>query len=281
VDIPRPIVLRLLRDAVAIVATGLFLFPILWTALDSIKPGSALYDKNGITFFDFVPTLENYKTIFGGGSFDSSSALRDTAVVALGATLLGLMVALPTAFALWRFGRGRDGTRLSSHFVLAMWMLPPIALIFPLFMMYHAAGLFDTYVGLILVEAALHLPFAILVLKSFFDEVPLEVAEAAQLDGANEWHVFARITAPMIAPGIAATAILFLIFCWTEFFLSLFLTSFLRLVPVQIANMSNALGGSTFALSTTALLPCALFILFVQKHLARGFSLGSINTPQR
>jgi multiple sugar transport system permease protein len=273
--LPRPTLL-FLRDFVALAVMMTFLFPIFWTALDSFKPGSAIYDKDGFTFLNFVPTFDNYRTILGGGSFDSKAALRDTALVALGATILGLAIAVPTAFALWRFFNGKNASSAASRVALVMWMLPPIALVFPLFMLYHATGLFDTYAGLILAEAAFHLPFAVLVLKSFFDDVPHEVGEAAQLDGATEWIIFSRIATPMIAGGIAATAILFLIFCWTEFFLSLFLTSFLRLVPVQIANTSNALGGNTFALSTTALLPCAIFIFLVQKHLARGLSLGAI-----
>ncbi len=262
-----------IRDIAAIAITGLFLFPIAWTALDSFKPGSAIYDKDGINFLSFVPTLDNYRTILGGGSFDSKAALRDTVLVAVGATILGLAIALPTAFALWRFF---GHSRLSFRILLTFWMLPPIALIVPIFLFYHTTGLFDTYAGLILAEAAIHMPFAVLVLKSFFDDVPHEVGQAAQLDGATEWVIFSRIAAPMITGGIAATAILFLIFCWTEFFLSLFLTSFLRLVPVQIANTSNALGGNTFTLSTTALIPCAIFIFLVQKHLARGLSLGTI-----
>ncbi len=270
----RPNLINTTRDLAAATTVSLFMFPILWTALDSIKPVGAVYDKDRIVLLDFSPTLSNYFTVLGAGpeAFDSRPSLLNSVLVAVGATLLVLLIALPAAFALWRFLSHRRTTTLGI--VLFAWMLPPIALIYPLFQLYHATGLFDTRTGLILVEAAIHLPFAILVLNSFFDDLPPEIGEAAMLDGASDWQVFTRISAPMIKGGITATAIILFIFCWTEFFLSLFLSAFMKLVPVQIAIMSNAMGGSTMALSTTALMPCFIFALLVQKYLVRGFSLG-------
>ncbi len=270
----RDQLMRALRDIAAATTVAIFLFPILWTALDSIKPVSAVYDTNGITLFNFSPTFVNYFTVLGAGPevFDSRPSFLNSIIVAITATFLVLLIALPAAFALWRFLPHRQSSTLGI--VLFAWMLSPIALIYPLFQLYHATGLFDTRIGLILVEAAVHLPFAILVLKSFFDDLPQEIGEAAMLDGASDWQVFTRISAPMIKGGITATAIILFIFCWTEFFLSLFLSAFIKLVPVQIAIMSNAMGGSTMALSTTAIVPCFIFVLLVQKHLVRGFSLG-------
>ncbi len=262
------------RDLVAMATVALFMFPILWTALDSVKPVSAVYDKDRIVLFNFAPTLSNYFTVLGAGpeAFDSRPSLTHSVVVALSATLLALLIALPAAYALWRFLPHRK--KAAQAIVLFAWMLPPIALIYPLFQLYHATGLFDTRTGLILVETAIHLPFAILMLSSFFDDLPPEIGEAAMLDGASDWQVFTRVSAPMIKGGIAATAVILFIFCWTEFFLALFLAAFTKLIPVQIAIMSNAMGGSTMALSTTALVPCFIFVLLVQKYLVRGFSLG-------
>jgi multiple sugar transport system permease protein len=265
---------QLIRDIVAVAIVGLFMFPIAWTALDSIKPSSAVFDKDGLALFGFTPTLENYFTILGAGPdvFDSRPSIFNSTVVASLATLLALLVALPSAYALWRFLPHRKKT--TTAIVLFTWMVPPIVLIHPLFQLYHATNLFDTLTGLILVEAAIHLPFAILVLKSFFEDLPMEVAEAATLDGANEWQVMTKIAAPMVRAGIAATAIILFIFCWTEFTVAVFLTAFTKVLPVQIAIMSNAMGGSTMALSTLALAPCLVFVLLTQKHLVRGMSLG-------
>jgi multiple sugar transport system permease protein len=265
---------RSIRDIVAVTITAVFLFPILWSALDSFKPTSAVFDKNGVTAFNFLPTLSNYGTILGAGpeAFDSRQSILDSALVAMAATLVALAVALPAAFALWRFGSRRRNNFMRA--VLFAWMLPPIVLIIPLFQMYHAAGLFDTRAGLIAAEAAIHLPFAILVLKSFFDDLAPETAEAAMLDGANEMQVFTKVSLPMIRGGVAATAIILFIFCWTEFFLAVFLSAFTRLLPVQVSIMSNAVGGLTMALSTLALVPCFVFVLLTQRHLVRGLSLG-------
>lgn len=265
--------LSLLRDICAVTTVALFLFPIAWTALDSLKPAHALYDKDGVVFA-FTPTFANYATVFGGGAgvFDGRQSMLSSLLVALGATLLGLALALPAAYALWRL-TPRFG-RLAAAALWASWMLPPIVLLWPLTRLYHALGLFDTHTGLILAQAALHLPFAILVLTSFLRDVPRESAEAAAIDGAKQWQIFASIAVPEIRGGIAVTAILFFIFCWTEFLLGLFLSAFLRLVPVQAANMNTALGGSTMAFSTAALVPCFIFVLLAQKHLARGLTLG-------
>ena len=269
----------LLRDITAILVVALFFFPIAWTALDSIKPVGAVYSFDRVVLFDFVPTLDNYRSVFGQGGglfdgqlFDGRKSMLDSIIVAFGATALGLMLALPAAYAIWRLG-ARQRRRVTL-LVLGAWLVPPIALIWPVFQLYHATGLFDTHAGLILAQAAIHLPFAVLVLSSLFSDLPIEVAEAARLDGAGEWVVFQRIVIPMLRGGITATAILFFIFCWTEFFLSLFLSAFTRLMPVQIANMSSAAGGSMMALSTAALLPGFVFVLLVQKHLARGMTLG-------
>jgi multiple sugar transport system permease protein len=273
----RDQLLHVLRDCTAVATVGVFMFPIVWTALDSVKPGSAVFDKDGVTLTNFLPTLANYATVLGAGpetpeAFDSRQSIVDSILVAVTATLMVLAIALPMAFAVWRF-RGTYQKPLMRT-VLFAWMIPPIVLIIPIFQLYHTTGLLDTRPGLILAQAAIHLPLAILVLKSFFDDLPPEVAEAATIDGASEWQVFARISAPMIRSGIAATAILVFIFCWTEFFMAVFLSAFTRLLPVQISIMSNAMGGSTMALSTLALVPCFVFALLTQKHLVRGMSLG-------
>jgi multiple sugar transport system permease protein len=267
-------VLQSVRDLAAVAIVAIFMFPILWTTLDSFKPASAVYDKDGITLFDFQPTFDNYATILGAGpeSFDSKQSIFDSALVAITATSLVLAIALPTAFAFWRFAGKHHA--LVTKLTLLAWTLPPIVLIIPLFQLYHATGLFDTRIGLILAEAAIHLPFAILVLKSFFDDLAPETAEAAMLDGASEIQVLAKIAVPMIRGGIVATAVILFIFCWTEFFLAVFLSAFTRLVPVQISIMSSAMGGLTMALSAAALVPGFIFVVLVQKHLVRGLSLG-------
>jgi multiple sugar transport system permease protein len=163
--------------------------------------------------------------------------------------------------------------------------MPPIANIVPLVLMYKFAGMRDTdnlfmgYVGLILIYALMNLPIAVLLMKSFFDDVPKDVDEAAMIDGATRWQTFRKIVLPMVRGGIAAAAVLCFIFSWTEFLLSLFLTTIIRTVPVKITTFVTSTGsewGFISALGTAAILPGFIFILLVQRHLVRGLTLGSL-----
>jgi multiple sugar transport system permease protein len=266
---------HLLRDAAAITVVALFMFPIFWWALVSIQPESAITNKDRIVFLDFTPTFASYMgTIFGEGteSFDSRGTLLDTFIVASGATLLTLAVALLAGFALSRLLSQRR--RGFLYWVVFHRVLPPIATIIPLVGVYHATGLLDTHFGLMLAHAAMNLPFAILLLKSFFDDVPREVGEAASIDGATTFQAFYKIHVPMIRSGIAAAAVLCFIFSWTEFFLAVFLTTSIHMLPVHIQTIVGYTWGYSAALGTCAMIPTFAFIVFVQKHLVRGFTLG-------
>ena len=176
-----------LRDTLAVMIVGVFLFPIFWWGLNSIKPASALFDKDGIVFFDFVPSFVNYWVTFSGdgpGVYDARRAIADTLIVALGSTILVIGAGLFAAYALSRLN-----FRL-KRFYLA-WTIfqrftPPIAIIIPIVSIFHTFGLFDTHVGLILMHTVMNLPIAILMLKSFFDDVPTEIdKEVARLKLAS------------------------------------------------------------------------------------------------
>lgn len=269
------LILRLLRDGLAVAVVASFLFPLFWWGLTSVKPGYAILDQHQIVAFDFTPTWDNYAvTLAGAGpaSFDSRASLANTMIVALGSTAITLAAALPLGFALsvftFRFRRS------VFYWVLFQRFLPPIAIIVPLVLTYHTIGLRDTLLGVALAHAALSLPFAVLLLKSFYDDVPPEVSEAAVIDGASRLQVFARIATPMIRGGVAATAVLCVIFSWTEFLMSLFLTSEIRMFPIQASIVVTNMWGFTSALSTAAMLPAFVFILLVQRHLVRGLTLG-------
>jgi multiple sugar transport system permease protein len=181
------------------------------------------------------------------------------------------MAALPAAFALSLLRFRMSG--LFFAWVILHRVLPPIATLVPLVFIYHQLGLRDSYAGVIMAHAAVNLPLAVLLLKSFFDDVPREVGDAAMIDGATRMQSFLRIHAPMIRGGIAATATLCFVFSWTEFLMALFLTSEIRLLPVQISLMTQS-WGLTSALGTISLLPVFVFILLVQRHLVRGMTMG-------
>jgi multiple sugar transport system permease protein len=264
-----------IRALLAVFTVGCFMFPIFWWGLNSIKPVDAVFEHRGVVWFDFTPTFANYQaTILGQGPefLASRHAMTASVIVALGATLLALAAALPAAYALSRL-TGKAGRSLFL-WVLFQRVLPPIVIVVPMVFAYHQFGMRDTLIGVILAHGALNLPFAVLLLKSFFDEVPKEVGEAAVIDGATRWQSFWRIHVPLIRGGIAATAVLCFIFSWTEFVMALFLTSSIRLLPVHISLSVTQSWGFTSAISMAGLLPVFVFILLVQRHLVRGLTMG-------
>ena len=293
---------QMLRDALAVIVTGIFMFPLFWWALTSIKPMDAIFDKDRIIWFDFVPTLVNYAVtllglsrsqmaieqgfgmgVTGDGGYDSRRTILDSVVVSTGSTAITMLVAVFAAYALSRMVfKGRE-TYL--NWVLGQRFMPPIAILIPLVTIYKAAGLRDTddiylgYLGLMLIYALMNLPIAVLLMKSFFDDIPKEIDEAAMIDGATRLQTFRRIVLPMVRGGVAASAVLCFIFAWTEFLLSLFLTTEIRTVPVKIQTFVTSTGnewGFIAALGTAAIVPSFIFILLVQRHLVRGLTLGSL-----
>ncbi|WP_373503930.1 carbohydrate ABC transporter permease [Aestuariivirga sp.] len=293
---------QILRDITAIVVTAIFMFPILWWALTSVKPTSAMFDKDRVVFFDFVPTIINYGvTLFGmsrsqlaidqglgmgvagAEAYDSRMSILESVIVSVGSTAITMSVAVFAAYAISRMAfKGRTAY---LGWVLGQRFMPPIAILIPLVTIYKAAGMRDTdnlymgYLGLMLIYALMNLPIAVLLMKSFFDDVPKDVDEAAMIDGATRWQTFVKVVLPMVKGGVAASAVLCFIFSWTEFLLSLFLTTDIRTVPVKIQTFVTSTGnewGFIAALGTAAIIPSFIFILLVQKHLVRGLTLGSL-----
>jgi multiple sugar transport system permease protein len=163
--------------------------------------------------------------------------------------------------------------------VLSQRMMPPIAIAIPFFFIFRDLGLRDTHFGLVIAHALINLPLAVLLMKSFMDDVPKEVDEAAMIDGATRFQSFARVVLPMVRGGVAATAVLCFVFSWTEFLVSLQLTTSIRTIPVKISTFVTSTGtewGFITALGSAAMLPAFIFILLVQRHLVRGLTLGSM-----
>jgi multiple sugar transport system permease protein len=291
-----------LRDVVAVAVVAVFMFPLFWWALTSIKPDYAIFDKDGINWIDFQPTFENYRVTVlgqsrlsaaeaqgiavgsaGAGSYDSRRSLFDSIIIALGATLVSVGVAVFAAYALSRMAfRGRVGY---LNWVLGQRFMPPIALVVPLVLIYRDFGMRDVnnlllgYLGLILIYALMNLPIVLLLMKSFFDDVPKDVDEAAMIDGATRWQVFWKVVLPMVKGGVAACAVLCFVFAWTEFLISLMLTTDIRTVPVKISTFVTSTGnewGYISALGMAGVIPGFIFIILVQRHLVRGLTLGSL-----
>ncbi|MCB1883419.1 MAG: carbohydrate ABC transporter permease [Geminicoccaceae bacterium] len=281
---------RALRWVLAWAVVALFAFPIYYWITVAFKVPREIFD-NPPRVFDFSPTVENFEKVFGfsfggglqtvtggGGNFYMTPRLWDSIVIAVFSTLLAVVVSTLASYALSRMTfRGRH------HFVawvLSTRMMPPVAVAIPMFFIFKDLSLLDTYTGMILVHALMNLPLAVLLLKSFFDDIPAEIDESAVVDGASRFLIFRRIVLPMAKGGIAATAVLCFIFSWTEFLFALTLTqTSIKTVPVVSSTFVTSTGtawGNMAALGAAAMIPAFVFILLVQKHLVRGLTMGSL-----
>ncbi|HWL71852.1 MAG TPA: carbohydrate ABC transporter permease [Geminicoccus sp.] len=288
--------LGILRDVCAWAIVLLFVFPIFWWILASFKPYTAIFNTTPV-YWGFEPTLDNYRvtlggvsrlslitdegaagTVAGGGSsYYSIPSIIDSVIVALGSTVLAVVLSTLCAYGLSRF-RFR-GQQNFVFWILSQRMMPPIAIAIPIFFMFRDLGLRDSHVGLILAHTLINLPIAVLLMKSFLDDVPVDLDQQAMIDGATRWQTFWLVVMPLVKGGLAATAVLCFIFSWTEFLLSLQLTTQIRTIPVKISTFVTSTGtewGFITALGSAALVPSFIFIVLVQKHLVRGLTLGSL-----
>ncbi|NIA67719.1 carbohydrate ABC transporter permease [Pelagibius litoralis] len=282
---------RILRALVAWAVVMLFAFPIYYWITVSIKLGRDIFAIPP-KIFSFETSAKSYEEVFGislgfekgiavlpgGGDFYMAPRLMDSIIIAVFSTAVAVLVATLAAYAL-----SRMRFRGQHHFVfwiLSTRMMPPVAVAIPMFFIYKDFGLLDTYTGIVLVHALMNMPLAVLLLKSFFDDIPKEIDEAALIDGASRFLIFRKLVLPMALGGIAATAVLCFIFSWTEFLFALTLTqTSLKTVPVVSSTFVTSTGtawGNMAALGTAAMLPAFVFILLVQKNLVRGLTLGSV-----
>lgn len=262
-----------------------YFMPIIWlvlTAFKSRKDVLSIPPK-----FVFTPTLENFTSIFsrsfrpGGAPLDTSYDLffLNSIVIAGASIAVALVLGTMAAYAFSRWPL--RGTNTYMLVILTTRMLPPIVLIVPLFLMFRVSGLSGGYFGIILLYAAFNLPFTIWIMKSFFDDLPRDVEDAARVDGSAEWKVFFRICLPQVKGGIAATVVLGLILTWNEFLYALLLTGpQTRTVPVAMgANLGGGMGlhwGLLAAIETLFLIPVVFVTFVLQGHLLRGVTFGTI-----
>jgi sorbitol/mannitol transport system permease protein len=261
--------LNLFTYAVAL----LVFFPILWTVLTGFKSEGDAAAIPPVLFFD--ATLDNYHTVFNANYLDF---FQNTVVMAFGSTLVALALGLPAAYSL-AFHPSRQSPRVLSR-VLSTKMLPAVGALIPLIVIYKRVGLFDTRIGMILLYGALNLPLVIWMMRSFFADLPHEILEAAIVDGARFHHIMWKIVIPLSAPGLAATALLSLIFSWNEFLLAVNLTSANSgTLPVFISSFMTSEGlfwAKMSAASTLAIAPVILAGWLAQRSLVRGLTFGAV-----
>lgn len=258
-------------NAALVAALVFVLFPILWLMQMSLRPNEDILGYRLL----FTPTLRHYSALI------ESQFLKSflNSVVSSGvSTVAALLIGAPAAYALsrWRF-RAR---RTVAMWILATRMAPQIAFTIPFFLAFRLVGLSDTVWGLALIYLTFNLALVIWMMRSFFDAIPTMLEEAAWIDGCSLWGAFLRITLPLTAPGLAATAVLCFIFSWNDFFYALILTRTNAMTaPVAIVNFMQYEGwewGKMAAGGVLVMLPVLLFTLLVRKWLVSGLVSGGV-----
>ena len=252
----------------------LWLFPIYWIVLTSFKTPLIINEKTPVFFF--TPTMENYSHLFT--EFNFARPLWNSLVVTSISTIVVIILALLAAYALARMDV--PGGKNIAVWMLSLRFMPPIAIVIPFFIAWQRLGIIDTHLGLILVYVSFNLPFAVWMLRGFLVEVPRDLDEAAMLDGLGHVAILRRIIFPVIAPGVAVTAIFTFVFAFNEYLMALVLTSRnASTVPVTVAKFIqpySILWGDVGAAATIQLVPILIVVFLLQRHIMRGISLGAV-----
>jgi multiple sugar transport system permease protein len=270
----RNLVSLILIYAAVLVAVILSIFPIAFLLITSFKPAQLTFAIPPVWIFS--PTLQNYFDVFAGGTF--SKYFVNSLLVASITTSIALILGSFAGFGFARFKfRGATTLRLAS---LIPQMLPPITIIVPLYVLFNSMKLIDTIWALVISYLTFSIPLSIWMMTGFFADVPRELEESAMIDGCTRLGALFRVSLPIVAPGLAATAILSFIYCWNEFLYAVILTGRdARTLPVTITSfMTNKsiLWGRIAASGSLVLVPVLIFALLAQRYLVRGLSRGAI-----
>lgn len=267
------------------------LFPIYWSVTTSFKIAPDVMKGHLIPFLDFQPNWKGFRSL--GLSPDrifETSTVREeflkrftnSVIVSVGASLLAVVLGSLAAYGLsrfsYRFGPMRN--KDISFFFLSQLILPPVVLALPFLVLYRELDMLDTRIGIILLYTLMVLPIVIWIMRDQFDGIPVELEEAALVDGLSAWGAFIRIVVPIALPGMVAAFILCLILTWNEYFFAALLTSTdAKTLPVMVASQTGSQGinwWSMAALSTAAILPLVLIGIFLERYIIKGMTAGAV-----
>jgi multiple sugar transport system permease protein len=266
------------------------LFPVYWTITTSFKVAVDVTHGHLIPWVDFQPDWKGWRSLgLSPDTFGNTSTVRDEFVsrfmnsvyAAGGASILAVIIGSLAAYGLSRFQykflwmKNKD----ISFFFLSQLILPPVVLALPFLVLYKEMALLDTRPGLILLYTLSVLPIVIWIMRDQFDTIPIELDEAALVDGLSVWGVFMRIVLPIALPGMVAAFILSLILCWNEYFFAALLTSTdAKTLPVMVASQTGSQGinwWSMAALSTAAIVPLVIIGVVLERYIIKGLTAGA------
>ena len=271
--------------------TVICLFPIFWTITTSFKLAPDVMKGNLIPWWDFTPRWKGWESIglsprlIGEVSTVREEFLKrfwNSTIISISASLLAVVLGSLAAYGLSRFNYRFGFMRNSdiSFFFLSQMILPPVVLALPFLVLYKSLALLDSRVGLILLYTLMVLPIVIWIMRDQFHGIPIELEEAALVDGLGIWGAFMQIVVPIALPGMVAAFILSLVLCWNEYFFAALLTSSnASTLPVMVASQTGSQGinwWSMAALSSAAILPLIFVAIVLEKYIIKGMAAGAV-----
>lgn len=273
---PRGALNRIAITAFVSIVLIVTLFPLYWTLNTSFKPPSETVTAIP-TFFPENFTVQGYlNVLFDNNAMDN---LINSIVVSAGATIVAMGLGVPAGYAYAR-NPGRVGGKHVAFWILSLRMFPPIAPILPLFFIFRQLNMIDTFPAMIILYLTFNVPLVVWLMRSFFQDIPQAVEEAALIDGYSRFKAFYKVSLPLVMPGIVATTLLVWVFSWNEFQFALVFTrgatrTFPPLIPSLVGG-HETLWNQVAALSTLAMLPVIAISLLMQRRLIRGLTLGAV-----
>lgn len=271
--------------------TFVCLFPIYWTLTTSFKLAPDVMRGNMVPWYDFTPRWKGWEAIgFSPRLIGEISTVREeflkrfwnSTIISITSSLLAVVLGSLAAYGLSRFNYRFGFMRNSdiSFFFLSQMILPPVVLALPFLVLYKSLALLDSRIGLILLYTLMVLPIVIWIMRDQFQGIPIELEEAALVDGLGIWGAFISIVLPIALPGMVAAFILSLVLCWNEYFFAALLTSSnATTLPVMVASQTGSQGinwWSMAALSSAAILPLVIVAIFLEKYIIKGMAAGAV-----
>jgi multiple sugar transport system permease protein len=287
----RRISARVLIYAALLLWTFISVFPIYWTITTSFKTAVNVTQGHLIPWVDFQPDWKGWRSLgLSPDTIGRTSTVRaeflkrfeNSFIASLGAASLAVIIGSLAAYGLsrfqYKFGPWRN--RDIAFFFLSQLILPPVVLAMPFLVLYKGLALLDSKIGLILIYTLMVLPIVIWIMRDQFDTIPIELEQAALVDGCSLWGAFLRIVLPIALPGMVAAFILSVVLCWNEYFFAALLTSTnAKTIPVMVASQTGSQGISWWsmaAISTAAIAPLLLIGIFLERYIVKGLTAGAV-----
>lgn len=261
------------RYVLAIAITILFVFPVYWLFIISFKTPDEIFAYPPVWYPKSLQ-LANYAVLFKDGD---AATVGNSLILASVSTFFAMILGTLAAYSLVRFKTGGENLAV---WIISQRMMPPVAIVFPIFLLYVWLGWVDSYVGLIIIYTAFALPYVIWMMRGYIEDIPLELEESALVDGCTRWEVLWKVVFPMARSGLFATAVFTFVFSWNDFLFALVLTR--TEVTTYTVQVTHYFGGqSNFwakiaAMSVLGTIPVFIAVATMQRYLVRGISMGAV-----